>query len=99
MADLKLLKEIVSKKEATLQFDAFSSEMAHEIGLKLMIKAKGAGKPVAIDITRNGHRLFHVALEGRTIEEASLVDSWEFAPHGGSFFSVVPTLCILLYNV
>ena len=51
MADYKLLLDLVAKQEAVLQFERFSIEMAHEIGLALMEQAKEAQKPVAIDIT------------------------------------------------
>ncbi len=72
MADYKLLLDLVAKQEAALQFERFSIEMAHEIGLALMEKAKEAQKPVAIDITRHGQQLFHVALEGATADN----DGW-----------------------
>lgn len=68
MPDYKLLLDLVSKQEALLQFDRFSIEMAHEIGLALMDKAKEQHKPVAIDITRHDQQLFHVALEGATLD-------------------------------
>ena len=119
MEDLKALLEIVSMEEQTLQFEKFSIDMAHEIGIMLLNKAKEERKPVAIDISRNGHQLFHAALEGsspdndawiqrkmavvnrfshssfymqlslamedKSIEDAYLLDEWEFAAHGGSF--------------
>ena len=119
MPDYKLLLDLVAKQESLLQFDRFSMETAHEIGLALVARAKREQYPVAIDITRNGQQIFHVALEGATldndvwimrkmavvnrfshssyymsleldmnettIEDAYLLDEWEFAPHGGSF--------------
>lgn len=64
MKDLKKLLATVAKQEATLQFEQFSMATAHEIGLVLLDRAKAEEMPVAIDITRHGHQLFHVALEG-----------------------------------
>lgn len=72
MADYQLLLDLVSKQEASLQFDRFSIEMAHEIGLGLMKKAKEDKLPVAIDITRHGQQLFHVSLQGATPDN----DGW-----------------------
>lgn len=119
MPDYKLLLDLVAKQESLLQFDRFSMATAHEIGLALMARAKKDHQPVAIDITRHGQQLFHVAMEGAsldndvwimrkmavvnrfshssyymslelnmnetTMEDAYLLDAWEFAPHGGSF--------------
>lgn len=72
MADLKSLMALVANQEATLQFDTFSIETAHEIGLALVQRAKVNRQPVAIDITRNAHQLFHMALEGSTADN----DAW-----------------------
>lgn len=52
------------KQEEILQFSRFTSNMALEIGLALVNKAKVAGKCITVDISRNGHRLFHFAMEG-----------------------------------
>jgi uncharacterized protein (UPF0303 family) len=59
-------------QEEVLQFDTFSNKMALEIGLLLVEQAKKHNKPVTIDITRNNHQLFHVAMEGTSSDN----DTW-----------------------
>ncbi len=56
---LQLLEE-----EKSLQFTEFSNQTALQIGLILVDLAKARGLSVAIDITRNGHQLFHYAFAG-----------------------------------
>ncbi len=72
MKDYEALLMKINDQEMKLQFDHFSNDMAHEIGLMLLEVAKKNNKPVAIDITRNGHQLFHVALDGSTPDN----DAW-----------------------
>ncbi|MDA3846460.1 MAG: heme-binding protein, partial [Vallitaleaceae bacterium] len=72
MADYDSILEQIEAQEKLLQFDSFSNEQAWEIGLKLVEKAKKEHKIVTIDITRNGHQLFHYALEGTTADN----DAW-----------------------
>ncbi len=57
------IKEL-EKQEEELWFTDFTSTTALELGLKFIEKAKTEGLVVTIDITRNGHQLFHYALEG-----------------------------------
>ncbi|MDF1617203.1 heme-degrading domain-containing protein [Petrocella sp. FN5] len=59
-------------QEALLQFDTFSNKRAYEIGLMLVKQAEKENKPVTIDITRNNHQLFHVAMEGTSSDN----DAW-----------------------
>ena len=66
-----LLDKIISQ-EKTLVFDAFSFETAHEIGERLYRTAYDRKLPVAIDITRSGHQLYHAALPGSTPDN----DAW-----------------------
>lgn len=57
------IKELETQ-ETELQFSEFNSETALNIGLKLVDLAKAEGLVITIDITRNGHQLFHYAFEG-----------------------------------
>jgi uncharacterized protein (UPF0303 family) len=68
----KDLLEQLMNQEQELQFETFSIDAAHAIGLSIMETAKAASHPVAIDITRHGQQLFHVALEGATADN----DAW-----------------------
>lgn len=61
-------------QEKTLQFDRFTFENAHEIGSMLYALAFKRGLPVAIDITRNGHRLYHVALYGSSPDNEAWIE-------------------------
>ena len=63
MTNNELLKELLNQ-EKELQFETFSMETAHLIGLSIMNTGKTANLPITIDITRHGQQLFHVALEG-----------------------------------
>ncbi|PKM93880.1 MAG: hypothetical protein CVU84_13300 [Firmicutes bacterium HGW-Firmicutes-1] len=58
-----LLDELI-EQEKELQFKKFNSETAFTLGILLVEKAKEGNKNVAIDITFNGHQLFHYAFEG-----------------------------------
>lgn len=71
MTNQELLVEL-ENQEQELQFESFSMETAHSIGLSIMKVAKAAKHPIAIDITRHGQQLFHVALEGATADN----DAW-----------------------
>lgn len=63
----------MEQQEKDLQFSEFTNNTALELGLKLVEKAKtedlGA---VTIDITRNGHQLFHYAFNGTSPDN----DQW-----------------------
>ncbi|MCD4711978.1 MAG: heme-degrading domain-containing protein [Clostridiales bacterium] len=61
-------------QEKTLQFDRFTFENAYEIGSMLYAIAFKRGLPVAIDITRNGHRLYHVALSGSSPDNEAWIE-------------------------
>ena len=51
-------------EELTLQFERFDHDTAWELGMALVAKARAAAAPVAVDVRRNGHQLFHAALPG-----------------------------------
>ena len=62
----------LAAQEEELQFTSFTNDDAWELGTALVEFARKQGSPVAIDISRNHHRLFHVALPGATPDN----DSW-----------------------
>ena len=62
----------LAAEEDELQFASFTNDDAWELGTALVEAARRQGAPVAIDISRNGHQLFHVALAGATPDN----DSW-----------------------
>jgi uncharacterized protein (UPF0303 family) len=63
----KLLQE-----EQELQFTEFNETTAWQIGNQLVERALAAGLPVAIDITRGAHQLFHASLQGTSADN----DEW-----------------------
>lgn len=63
MSEEKLLKEL-EEQERALQFTQFTSETVLEVGLRFVEKAKKENKSITIDITRNGHQLFHYSFTG-----------------------------------
>ncbi|KAG1454476.1 hypothetical protein G6F46_003922 [Rhizopus delemar] len=56
--------EIILLQEEKCQFNLFTSQTALDLGLMLIENAKPFNKPVVIDITMNGHQLFHYAMQG-----------------------------------
>jgi uncharacterized protein (UPF0303 family) len=56
----------LAAEEEELQFAGFTQDDAWELGSALVAAALGSGLPVAVDITRNRHQLFHAALPGAT---------------------------------
>ena len=66
-----LLKELEAQ-EKELQFERFSNEDAVALGLMLYETAKAQNLPVTIDITRNGHQLFHLSMPGTSPDN----DQW-----------------------
>lgn len=67
MPNPNVLQELL-ELEQEIVFTQFTNEMAVEIGLKLYETAREQGKAITIDITRNGHRLFHLAMEGTSAD-------------------------------
>jgi uncharacterized protein (UPF0303 family) len=59
-------------EEEELQFSAFTNDMALRLGLAFVDAAKREGKPITIDIARNGQMLFHCALPGTSPDN----DAW-----------------------
>jgi uncharacterized protein (UPF0303 family) len=72
MPDPVSLADLAAEEEE-LQFSAFTNEDAWELGSALVTVARRELAPVAVDITRNRHRLFHAALPGATPDNASWI--------------------------
>ncbi|NEK86825.1 heme-degrading domain-containing protein [Blastococcus saxobsidens] len=64
----------LAAEEDELQFSSFSNDDAWTLGSALVTAARGAGAPVAVEIARNGHRLFSAALTGATPDNASWIE-------------------------
>ena len=64
----------LAAEEQELQFTSFTNDDAWELGSALVAAARRAGAPVAIEIARNRHRLFSVALTGATPDNASWIE-------------------------
>jgi uncharacterized protein (UPF0303 family) len=62
----------LAAEEQELQFAAFTNDDAWDLGSALVAAARRDGAPVAVQITRNGHQLFHAALAGATPDN----DAW-----------------------
>ena len=60
-------------QEEKLQFTSFSNENALEVGLKLIEGARALGKPVSVNITRNGQLLFAHAMSGTSLHNAEWI--------------------------
>lgn len=59
----ELLDQLL-QEEQELQFTSFNEDTAWQIGSQLVERARREGLPVAIDIMRGTHQLFHAALRG-----------------------------------
>jgi uncharacterized protein (UPF0303 family) len=70
--ELALLEEL-ARQEETLQFERFSNDDALALGLRLVEAARQNRKAVTVDIARNGHQLFHHAMEGTSPDNATWV--------------------------
>ncbi|WP_116453655.1 heme-degrading domain-containing protein [Blastococcus litoris] len=71
MTDAVPLAELAAEEEE-LQFTRFTADDAWAIGSRLVAAGREQGLPIAVDITRNRHQLFHAALPGATPDN----DSW-----------------------
>src|SRR3954454_3347524 len=64
----------LAAEERELQLVSFTNEDAWDLGSALVAAARRDRAPVAIEITRNRHRLFHVALPGATPDNDAWID-------------------------
>ena len=61
-------------QERRLQFDRFDNLDAWRLGCRLVELATERDLPVAIDIRRHGHQLFHAALPGSSADNDAWID-------------------------
>ena len=72
MADsFPALAELAAEEEE-LQFTGFTNDDAWDLGSALVAAARRDGAPVAVDVSRHGHQLFHASLPGTSPDN----DSW-----------------------
>ena len=65
------LAELAAEEEE-LQFPGFTNDDAWDLGAALVAAARRDGAPVAVDVSRHGHQLFHASLPGTSPDN----DSW-----------------------
>jgi uncharacterized protein (UPF0303 family) len=65
------LAELAAEEEQ-LQFTGFTNDDAWDLGAALVAAARRDGAPVAVDVSRHGHQLFHASLPGTSPDN----DSW-----------------------
>lgn len=71
------LRSLIGRIEheiTTLQFNSFSQTNALDLGLLLVELGTEDNLPIAIDIRRNGHVLFHASLAGATADNEIWVE-------------------------
>lgn len=71
--DYKAILEKLKNQEKTLQFPYFNCETALDLGTALINNAKAIGRPVTIDISKNGMQLFHYAFEGTSLDNENWI--------------------------
>jgi uncharacterized protein (UPF0303 family) len=62
----------LAAEEEELQFTGFTNDDAWDLGSALVAVARRDGAPVAVDVSRHGHQLFHASLPGTSPDN----DSW-----------------------
>ncbi|SES81537.1 heme-degrading domain-containing protein [Geodermatophilus poikilotrophus] len=65
------LAELAAEEEQ-LRFDGFTNDDAWDLGSAIVAVARRDGAPVAVDVSRHGHQLFHAALPWTSPDN----DSW-----------------------
>jgi uncharacterized protein (UPF0303 family) len=71
MTDFPSLAELAAEEDE-LQLARFTNDEAWTLGTALVARARADQLPVAIEISRHSHQLFHAALTGATPDN----DSW-----------------------
>ena len=71
MTDFPTLAELAAEEEE-LQLVHFTNDDAWTLGAALVARARAERLPVAIDVSRHSHQLFHAALTGATPDN----DQW-----------------------
>jgi uncharacterized protein (UPF0303 family) len=72
MADSAPSLAELAAEEEELQFSGFTNDDAWDLGSALVAAARRDGAPVAVDLSRHGHQLFHASLAGTSPDN----DSW-----------------------
>jgi uncharacterized protein (UPF0303 family) len=72
MADSAPSLAELAAEEEELQFSSFTNDDAWDLGSALVAAARRDGAPVAVDVSRHGHQLFHASLPGTSPDN----DSW-----------------------
>ena len=72
MADSAPSLAELTAEEEELQFSGFTNDDAWDLGSALVAAARRDGAPVAVDVSRHGHQLFHASLPGTSPDN----DSW-----------------------
>ena len=67
-SDYTELLKVLLQQEEEIQFRSFSNDTALAVGTALLDAAKSKGKPITIDIARNGQQLFHFAMQGTSLD-------------------------------
>jgi uncharacterized protein (UPF0303 family) len=70
--DLHALIAELEQQEQRLQFTRFDNDDAWRLGCLIVALAKERQLPIAVDIRRHGHQLFHAALPGTAPDN----DAW-----------------------
>jgi uncharacterized protein (UPF0303 family) len=71
MTDFPTLAELAAEEDE-LQLTRFSNDDAWTLGTALVARAQAGQLPVAIEVSRHSHQLFHAAMTGATPDN----DSW-----------------------
>jgi uncharacterized protein (UPF0303 family) len=71
MTDFPALAELAAEEEE-LQLSRFTNDDAWALGSALVGRGRAEGLPVAIEVSRHSHQLFHAALTGASPDN----DSW-----------------------
>ena len=71
MTDFPTLAELAAEEDE-LQLARFINDDAWALGTALVTRARQEQLPIAVDVSRNSHQLFHAALTGATPDN----DSW-----------------------
>jgi uncharacterized protein (UPF0303 family) len=71
MTDFPTLAELAAEEDE-LQLARFTNDDAWTLGTALVTRARADRLPVAVEISRHSHQLFHAALTGATPDN----DSW-----------------------
>lgn len=71
-SDIEALMERIKVQESTYEFDYIDEELAMQMGIYVVRRARGLGKPVATRVTLNRRTLFACSMAGTKPES----DNW-----------------------